>query len=233
MDQIRRLREAGQLYCSLMEEILARDEMILRVLRDGLPQTPFQQTVPEAEVAMRVEFAYLQLRLICELIALACLVVHGDVPGSRTKAVRKQYAADDIIKLLGRLHPDFYPQPSIQGEKLFGGLFLPTPILDGYLTKQALIALYGECGRVLHRGTIQDLPGRNPPLPTLEAARNWADRIWLLLQHHQIQTWDRDITINALMKDRQQARPQFALCQNRPGQGRIVLEVLRSARSAP
>lgn len=233
MDQMSRLREAGQLYCSLMEEVLARDEMILRVLHDGLPQTPFQQTVPEAEVAMRVEFAYLQLRLICELIALACLAVHGDVPGARTKAVRKEYAADDIIKLLARLHPDFYPKPSIKGEPLFGGLVLPTPILDGYLTKEELIALYGECGRVLHRGTIKDLPGRNPPLPSVETARSWADKIWVLLQHHQIQTWDRGITIYALMKDRQESRPQFGLCQNRPGQWGIVLEVLRSTRSAP
>jgi hypothetical protein len=41
-----------------------------------------------------LEFSYLQTRLICELIALACIAAHGDDPRSKTKRMTSEYRAD-------------------------------------------------------------------------------------------------------------------------------------------
>jgi|SRR5882724_2304781 len=61
--------------------------------------------------ASKSEFCYLQLRMLCELIAVGCLVVHGDVEG--TKGLCKVWAADKVMKRLEKLHPDFYPHPMV------------------------------------------------------------------------------------------------------------------------
>ena len=44
-----------------------------------------------------VDFTYLQLRVLCETVALICLVAHGDIDASRTNKLHKEYAADNII----------------------------------------------------------------------------------------------------------------------------------------
>jgi hypothetical protein len=60
------------------------------------------------------ELGYLQLRLICEIIALACLAVHGDTPGARSAKMRSAHEADYILNSLERLHDNFYPQPGAE-----------------------------------------------------------------------------------------------------------------------
>jgi hypothetical protein len=58
-----------QLYANLMDEVKARIDCINVAVqgRTGFP-TPIAR-----------EFCYLQLRFLCELIALSCLVAHGDI----------------------------------------------------------------------------------------------------------------------------------------------------------
>jgi hypothetical protein len=57
------------------------------------------------------EFSYLQLRLVCETLALGCLAVHGE--GGLREKLKSEYAADKIINMVEKLHPDFYPHRSI------------------------------------------------------------------------------------------------------------------------
>lgn len=38
------------------------------------------------------EFCTLQLRMLCEVIALACLVAHGDIPDTHTRRFRDAYS---------------------------------------------------------------------------------------------------------------------------------------------
>jgi hypothetical protein len=88
-------RAALDLYCALMEEAKHRLACIDGAI-DGRTGLPYQAVV---------EFCFLQLRMLCELIALGCLIAHGDVnPGAK---LRKAYAADEIIGLLEKLHPFF------------------------------------------------------------------------------------------------------------------------------
>src|SRR5690242_2500032 len=92
-------KEAVRLYCSLMEEVKVRFEIINRTYQN-----------PENLPPMLVrEICYLQFRFICEIIALACLVAHGDIP--ETQALKDTYEPGKIIKRLEQLKLFFYPQP--------------------------------------------------------------------------------------------------------------------------
>src|ERR1700734_1473974 len=95
------LEKIGPIYARLMEEIKRRVDIIIQV-PNGKPPLP-------AMVAF--ELCYLQFRKICEVFALGCLTVHGDLPGVRNKLLQKTYNADQIIKQLSNLHPRFYPVP--------------------------------------------------------------------------------------------------------------------------
>jgi hypothetical protein len=87
-------------YRALMEEIKWRSQIIRSA-----------HTLPFPREGAAIELSYLQLRMICEVISLGCLVIHGDVVASRTVRLRKMYLADTIIAALEKLHSDFYPVP--------------------------------------------------------------------------------------------------------------------------
>src|SRR5271155_3524709 len=91
--------QIAALYAGLMEEIKRRVDVVRQALlgRYALPLT------------VAFELCYLQLREICEVFALTCLVAHGDLPGLRRKFIQKSYQADHLIKELSKLRPQFYP----------------------------------------------------------------------------------------------------------------------------
>ena len=89
-----------------------------------------------------LELGYLQLRTICELIALACLAAHGDVPETTSKRLTKAYNADQIMKALENLHPSFYPVPGRQVRDQAGKVVEVVPVDKPYLTKRELQRFY-------------------------------------------------------------------------------------------
>jgi hypothetical protein len=92
-----------------------------------------------AVASLTGEFCYFQLRIICELIALACLTAHGDIQGTKSNRLQEAYQADLIIKALTKLHAKFYPVPSIQSENKIDGSWQRTYLTDGFLTKPELL----------------------------------------------------------------------------------------------
>ena len=86
-----------------MEEVKLRFSSVDAALNGGTSLPP-----------LHVREFFLQLRLLCESIALGCLVAHGEITTTRlTSKLRKEWAADRIINQLEQLHPDFYPHPVI------------------------------------------------------------------------------------------------------------------------
>jgi hypothetical protein len=167
---------AVRLYCDLMEEIKRRGEVVQNVTRGQIP-------VPKI---VGLEVCYLQLRMICELIALCCLTVHGDVPAAKAKRLTRAYNADQILKNLERLHPAFYPSPGRQIHDSKGKVLEIVAVTEPHLNKSELQRLYGECGDFLHRGNIEQIiKGRK--LPNFERIDEWFEKITMLLNHHQIQ----------------------------------------------
>ena len=132
-----------ELYKELMEEVKARTSSINTLTSD-------QRGIPSPLVR---EYCYLQLRMLCELIALGCLVAHGDIVASSPTSLRTAYAPAEILRRLEALHPDFYPVPVIPTQTTTGwhlGDYDDRP----FLTKKDLIVLWGRCGDVLHRGNL-------------------------------------------------------------------------------
>jgi hypothetical protein len=134
-------------YSNLMEEIKRRLAVIANVLNGQ-----FNMDTRTGE-----ELCLLHLRMICELIAIGCLVVHEDISETRGGKITGLYQADMIVKAWGRLHKDFYPRPGKQVVRP-GGRMEILNVDSGYLTRSELIALYGKCGDALHIGSLKRWP---------------------------------------------------------------------------
>ena len=97
----KRQLDAIKLYADLMAEVKFRMTSI-QTATNGLTGLPSP---------LVREFCFLQLRMICELVALSCLTVHGDIKAARSKKLTKEYSTERIFQQLENMHPDFYPHP--------------------------------------------------------------------------------------------------------------------------
>ncbi|MFZ1108594.1 MAG: hypothetical protein WAN43_09655 [Rhodomicrobium sp.] len=173
MDQNKQIR----LYADLMEEVKLRVTCIDNAAngRTGLP-TPIVR-----------EFCYLQLRMLCELVAIACLVAHGDITLVQPHKIGKTTAAQDILNELSKLRPHFYPMAATQ---TVGNSFRIDIIFDkSPLPKEELILLYGKCHRHLHRGSLKGLLNADSALDlniSVPEIIEWTQKINDLLSFHII-----------------------------------------------
>jgi hypothetical protein len=201
-----RIEPILKLYCDLMIELKIRLDSVIKVAT----------TESEIPAQIRYELCYLQLRMICELMALGCLVVHGDVQATRTGKLKKEYAADRIIKTLEKLHPSFYPQPSKQIQNQDGSIAV-SPITSGFLTKDAFVKLYAECGDILHRGTFINLGNKiRPHTVSFSRVMSWCQQIFVLLNHHQIAIVDSSYEVWVIMEAKHDGRPYGHLMKKIP-----------------
>lgn len=171
-------QDAIDLYAQLMEEVKVRISATDKAVSG-------QTGLPEQIVR---DLCFLQLRMLCELIALGCLVAHGDI---RAKSgLTKVYAADFIIKRLEQLHPNFYPRP-IDIEPTKDGIHIEKSDAD-FLTKAELLVLYRQCGDRLHRGTVRKLLSeyKVPAVRGFPDIVNWTNKIIALLTRHHIASFD-------------------------------------------
>jgi len=163
---------AATVYTSIMEEAKFR----------ALSINTLTGTNVALPVVLLRESCFLQLRMLCELIALGCMVAHGI---KETKALQKCYNAGDIVKSLEKLHPNFYPIPRRP-------VFSPGHVHLGdydreFLTKDELLTLYGRCGDVLHRGSLRRLLNpRNLSSDDFQDIRHSGQNILNLLSVHTI-----------------------------------------------
>jgi hypothetical protein len=162
-------------YLILMETIKLRQALVADLVKDfhGLPPFCIAETI------------HLQIRMICENLAIACLVAHGDVEGARSNRLSSAYQADFIMNALEKLHPSFYPRPTkqiIQNGTVTGWEY----IRDGYLTKSDLIKTYRGAADFLHVGPISELKLKRPKVLDLNAIIAWFGKLTRLLGHHNI-----------------------------------------------
>lgn len=136
--------DAAKGYLPLMHEFAIRSDLVSQACDGGLGlSAPFAR-----------EFSYLQFRRKCELLALGCLHLHGDLPEARQKAAQKEWHAADLLKLLKRSHPHAFPQ-SIVRIQTEDGWRVEANSKPEALTYEEFVSLYNECGGVLHRGSIK------------------------------------------------------------------------------
>lgn len=107
------------------------------------------------------EFAYLQFRYMCELIALGCLQLHGYLAQAQTPSAKKEWHAEKIMRLLHNSYPHSFPQ-SLTRLETPRGWELAANSKPHALTREEFKTLYVECGEVLHAGTIRSLEAARP-----------------------------------------------------------------------
>lgn len=162
------------LYLSLMEEIKVRFQAITIITASNL-------SVPQKIIE---ESCLLQIRMVCELIGLACLVAHGDI--TKSNKLTKVYQADRIISTLEELHPKFFPAPVTM--TFNPGHVHFEPLKSGFLTKSEFLRLYNQrCGGSLHRGSLKNLlsPRRQSHVD-FDELRVWVNKIMRLLDKHVV-----------------------------------------------
>jgi len=162
-------------YRDLMEELKARHAIVVQILTEARERkfafSPY----------VLGELCFLQLRMMCELIALGCLLVHGDIPATRSKRMQKAQAADWIINRLSEINPDFYPLASTETVDERAGIITIDPNPRPHLTKTKLLELYVECGANLHRGNLRSVLAAGGRHMDLLRIGKWAAQITQLL----------------------------------------------------
>ena len=171
-------QQAIDLYSELMEEVKIRLGAIELAVDGKIP-------LPGRLVE---EFCYLQLRMLCELIALGCMTAHGDI--AQTKKLQGTWEADKMIKQLEQLHPQFFPR----AVKMNIVTNVSIQISDDdsvYLTKDELLLLWRKCGERLHRGNAKKLLSSRMPIQVhFRDVDGWARKIGNLLDQHHIASSD-------------------------------------------
>jgi hypothetical protein len=146
--------EAMNYYVAIMEEIKIR----INAIDLGTGGFMGQKLPP---VIIR-EHCFLQIRLICELVALGALVAHGDIKNSKMGQLKKMWDAKMIMDGLEKLHPQFYPATARQGRNEHG--YTITGVNPHPLPKKDFLTMYGKCGDVLHRGNAKKLLSSRDPI---------------------------------------------------------------------
>lgn len=177
-------------YRNLMWEIKYRIEAIDDALAGKLHM---RQRILE-------EFCYLQLRMICEVLAIACLVIHGNL---KPKAdLFKSYKASWIISELGKLHSKFYPRPLAPDEREADGTVKFVSKKDGFLTRDELEKLWERhTGTMLHRGTAKSIINKTERKLDFKKIAEWRTKIVFLLERHTIVTADESQMFYVLMHE--------------------------------
>lgn len=163
-------------YLALMHELATRIELVSRIF-DGHLDLP----LPFAR-----EFVYLQFRHICELIALGCLQLHGDIPQLQTQTAKSEWNADKLMKFLQRNYAHSFPQCAERSQTPLG-LSINANGKPNALTYSDFKKLYAECGEALHRGTIRSIQtSRQLTQADHDALVAWQGKIVDLMNEHLV-----------------------------------------------
>lgn len=181
------------LYANLMTEIKIR----MRAINSA----SINQQLSVKGGPLAQEFCFLQLRMICELIALGCLVAHGDIRQTHTNKLEKEYAADRILNILSKLHPHFYPTPARRiDDGKNGSPHIEATHDKDCLSQSELPLLYARCGQALHRGSMKRiLSAREPERFNYPEINKWTTKIVSLLDMHIIVLHDLESIVGCSM----------------------------------
>jgi len=165
------------LYATLMGEIKTRVQSIYvslsRIKADRNAPTAFTD----------VESCVLQIRFICELVALGALLAHEGL--GLNKRLRKDWNAEAIFDALSKVNPHCFPHPVKAERDATGRLNIGSP--PGlFLNRQGLQKIYSECGRLLHRGSLKQAPIGFAKNYDVDEINVWLNELKKLLSDHVV-----------------------------------------------
>lgn len=177
-------KEIASLYATLMQEVKERLESVFYALDGGLDAFPAQFTK---------ETLQLQIRIICENIALASLVAHSDYDDA--VKLMKTWSATEIMTRLEKMNADFYPVPG-SVVKLSAGRFHIEPDPTQGISKEEFYRIYDRAGDVLHKGSLKKASRiKYSREKKFSEIREMAEKIFTLVQLHFVLTSERSFAL--------------------------------------
>jgi hypothetical protein len=145
------------------------------------------------------EFGALQIRMLCEIVGLACLVAHGDIVERSSEKLQTHYEPGRIFAALEELHPRFFPFP-IAPQKTSNGWHMAEYAGGPFATKAEIKEIWSKCGEILHKGSLKKLvKPRNPLQIHFADIEEWGKKISNLLTSHSILSVDQQTVWIALL----------------------------------
>lgn len=169
-----KIQKAADLYLAFMEEIKTR----LTVVKEIVERVRAEPSAPN--IFLQAELAYLQLRFVCELTALAAIAAHTPwgLSDDLTESWNARLAFDDLFKT----NPLCFPRPA---RVVREGGTIQLHIEEGQaLRRRGFQRIYNKCGTALHRGILKHTLEGAQRTYDLVAVDRWARRIGSLLSHH-------------------------------------------------
>jgi hypothetical protein len=200
--------DIGTGYIAFMSELKARVDTIVEVV--------FSINPPSDERELRhnyflFEGLYLQLRKVCEIIALSMLLVHRMDGTLSAMKLLQEYNAGRLINEITRLNPIGFPRSISEFD---GKTDTEEAILElaPVFTAEDIRKLYHQCGDRLHMGSLhQLLSGRTRDL-NQDVIKGWAGRFRQGLSNHMVVIPNRRRSFLVTMEERGTGRVvgQFA-----------------------
>jgi hypothetical protein len=161
-------------YAGLMEDLKVR----LAFLREMLVAIAGQANEPGAY--LKAESCFLQVRYICEIVALSSLCANEKF--GLTSRLLKSWHAGEILADLARINPVCFPL-AVNVTRENGALSVEFQH-EQPLTQEALVSMYNKCGSVLHRGILKHVIKGDDRHYDLEEVNSWARKLIDLLASH-------------------------------------------------
>jgi hypothetical protein len=180
------------LYVALMEQLKQRTKVVddtMQLISEGKHY---------AGTGAAAEFALLQLRFCCELVALGCVAIHSDVP--HTSKLQKMWNAGEIMNAFERLKEEYFPT-AIYDVVRPDGMPELTRKTGDILTKDDLIEMYNYFGKTLHAGSFIDHIKPRKRLQSAETLSSFVRRLKGLLSVHTYTLYERNRLIRIIMQD--------------------------------
>jgi hypothetical protein len=167
------------IYAALMEEIKERRDCATKTLSKAHHDVP-----PYGY--LDIEFCYLQVRRICEVLAIAVLIAHNEIESFRSQKMTKEWNAEALFRQLATLNPTAFPRAMRYTPDEESNVFVGTIANDGVLTKDELAKIYHACSDGLHTGSLKRLLDHGPKRYNVKDVISWLNKIVQLLDIHVV-----------------------------------------------
>lgn len=184
-----------QKYIRVMETIKGRHEHIGWIIENARPTRRISR--------FTVESICLQLRMIIEDIAVACVVANANEMPGLARSLRGEYRPSRILRELEKINPLCYPIPMVENPEGRRGLYMDTherPEGD-WLTRDEIAEEYGRLSNAIHRN-LKAYDGDSDDADLCERCVNLGQKIANLLSHHHITVLREDVMYRVLMSAR-------------------------------
>lgn len=200
------LEQLTQNYADLMAELSTRLQAAIEFSHAAIAK------VDDPKGFIQIESGYLQVRKVCEVLAVAVLIAHNEWAETRSNKFMKQWSADLLFGELEKLNPEAFPRA------LRHDLVSNKPLvieMDGFMTLADLKEIYGILGDRLHTGALRTLIKKKRNY-SINEFNDWLHKIYNLLQRHIVMLPAKGTHLTVMLATLPDGMPDCAIWKDAP-----------------